>query len=134
MVHVTFLLRMAIYPAREAQIALLIAKKVKISTEYLDFSDVFSKKKTLVLLKITDLNQYTFKIQESQQSLYKPIYSLGPVELKTLKTYIETNFANGFIWLSKSSVRALILFIRKPNSNFHLYVNYQGLNNLIFKN
>ena len=45
MVHMTSFSTMAIYPAREAQIALLVTKKVKIPTEYSDFSDVFSKKK-----------------------------------------------------------------------------------------
>ena len=57
-----FLLIMAIYPAKKAQIALLITKKVKISTKYSDLSVIFFKKKTLVLLKITKLNQYTFKL------------------------------------------------------------------------
>ena len=55
---------MAIYPARKTHIALLIAKEVKISTNYLDFLDVFSEKKALILSKITDLNQYAIKLQE----------------------------------------------------------------------
>ena len=34
----------------------MITKKIKISNKYLNFSDVFLKEKTLILLKITDLN------------------------------------------------------------------------------
>ena len=41
-----------IYPAQNTQIVLLLAKKVKILTKYLDFSDVFLKEKTLVLPEI----------------------------------------------------------------------------------
>ena len=100
-IHVTFLLTMAIHPAKKAQIALLIVEEMKIPTNYLDFSDVFSKKKASILLEITELNQHAIELQKSQQPLYRPIYNLGPVELETLKTYIKTNVTNGFIWLSK---------------------------------
>ena len=56
------------------------------------------------------------------------------MELGTLKAYIETNLANGFIILSKLPARAPILFDQKSDSSFQLYINYQGLNNLTIKN
>ena len=55
---------MPIHLAQEAQIALLVAKKVKILTKYSDFSDVFLKKKALILSEATKLNQYAIKLQE----------------------------------------------------------------------
>ena len=58
---------MPIHPAQEAQIALLVAEKVKISTKYLDFLDVFLEEKALILPKVTKLNQHTIKLQEGQQ-------------------------------------------------------------------
>ena len=63
-VHVTSLLTMAIHPAREAQIALLIAKEVKISTKYSDFSDVFLEKKASILPEATKLNQHAIELQK----------------------------------------------------------------------
>ena len=132
--HVTFLSTMAIDLVRKAQIASLVAKEVKIPTKYSDFSDVFLEKKASILPKAIKLNQHAIKLQEGQQLLYGPIYSLDPVELKMLKTYIETNFANGFIWLSKSPVGASILFVGKPDSSLRLCVDYRGLNNLTIKN
>ena len=96
-VHITSLLTMAIHLAREAQIASLVAEKLKIPNKYSDFLDVFLEKKALILLKTTMLNQHAIELQKSQQLPYGPIYSLGPVELTTLKIYIETNFANDFI-------------------------------------
>lgn len=86
-----------IYLARKAQIAFLLTRKVSISNKYLDFNNAFLEKKFLVLLKITDLNQHTIKLQDSQQLFYRPISSLGLVELKILKNYIKTNLANSFI-------------------------------------
>ena len=132
--HVTSLSTMAIHSAKKAQIALLIVKKFKIPTKYSNFSDIFLKEKALILPEVTKLNQYAIKLQEGQQPLYRSIYSLGPVELKTLKTYIKTNLANGFIWPLKSPASASILFVKKPNGSFCLYVDYRGLNNFTIKN
>ena len=125
---------MAIHPARKAQIALLVAKEVKIPTEYSDFSDVFLEKKASILPEVTKLNQYAIELQEGQQPSYGPIYSLRPIELKTLKTYIEINLVNSFIWPSKSPVGAPIFFVRKPNGSLRLCVDYWDLNNLTIKN
>ena len=125
---------MTIYPAREAQLALLLAEKVTVPNEYLDFADVFSKKSANVLTERTGANEYAIELKKVKHSPYGPIYSLGPVELKTLKIYIETNLVNGFIWASESLASAPILFICKPNGSLCLCVDYQGLNNLTIKN
>ena len=99
-----------------------------------DFADVFSKKSAKVLPEYTGINKHAIELKNGKQPPYGPIYSLGLVELKTLKTYIEINLANGFIWPSKSPAGALILFIHKTDDSFQLWVNYRGLNNLIIKN
>ena len=39
--------------------------------------------------ELTGINDYAIDLIESKQTLYDPIYSLGPVELETLKTYIK---------------------------------------------
>ena len=134
LMYVTSLLIRAIHPARKARIALLVAKEVQIPTQHLDFLDVFLKEKASILLKATELNQHVIKLQKDQQLPYGPIYSLSPVELKTLKTYIKTNLANGFIWPLKSPAGALIFYVGKPNGSLRLYVDYWGLNNLTIKN
>ena len=46
-VYMTSLLTIALYSAKKAQIALLVTKKVKILPKFLDFLDVFSKKRLL---------------------------------------------------------------------------------------
>ena len=76
---------MPIHPAREAQIASLVIEEVQIPSEYSDFSDVFSEERASILPEATELNQHAIELQEGQQPPYGPIYSLGPVELETLK-------------------------------------------------
>ena len=107
----TFLLKIAIYLIRKTQIALLIAKKILVLAEYLDFLDIFSKKKTLILLKITKLNQFVIELQKSQQPFHKPIYSLGLIKLEIFRIYIKINPVNSFIWPLKAPVGTFIFFI-----------------------
>ena len=86
-----------IHPDRTAQIVLLLTKKVKISDNYSDFVNVFSKEKTLVLTEYTEFNEHVINLENGNQPPYGPIYSLGLVELETLKTYIKTYLKTGFI-------------------------------------
>ena len=106
----------------------------KVLAEYLDFADVFSPDLVSELPKHNGINNHAIKLVDSQEPLYGPIYSMGPVELKTLKTDIETNLANEFIKPSKSPASAPILFGRKSDGSLRLCVNYRDLNNLTIKN
>ena len=125
---------MTIHLARKAQLALLLTKEVTVPVEYSDFADVFLEKSANVLPERTEANEHAIKLEEGKQPPYGPIYSLGPVELETFKTYIETNLVNGFIQASKSPAGAPILFVCKPDSSLRLCVNYQGFNDLTIKN
>ena len=88
---------MPIHSVCKAQIALLVKKKVKIPNKYLDFSNIFLKKKVSISSETINLNQHAIKLDKSQQPLYRPIYSLEPIEFETLKTYVKTKLANNFI-------------------------------------
>ena len=131
-------------PGRKAQIkaqnrvqvgALLFDKApTEVLTEYSDYSNVFSAENVAELPENTGMNKHAIKLEKGKQPLFGLIYSLGPVELETLKTYIKTNLANSFICPSKFSEGALILFDKKPNGRFCLCVDYWGLNNIMIKN
>ena len=75
------LVLVSVHPNKEAQIASLLTKKVKIPDNYSDFVDIFSKKKALILPKCIELNEHTIDLENGKQALYGPIYSLGLVEL-----------------------------------------------------
>ena len=125
-----------VYPLRKPQISGLIDEEAptKVPAEYLDFADDFSSDLTSKLPEHIGINDHAIELVEGQQPPYGPIYSLRPVELKTLKAYIETNLANGFIRPSKSPAGAPILFTQKSDGSLRLCVDYQGLNYLTIKN
>ena len=70
------------------------------------------------------MNEYVIKLKEDKQPSFKLIYSLKPLELETLNTYIKINLVNSFICLFKSSAKAFILFDKKPDGSFRIYINY----------
>ena len=127
-------LTLGIYPDKAAQIAFLLTKKDRISDNYSDFADVFSEVKALVLLERNKLNKHAIDLEDNKQPPYGLIYSLGPMELETLKTYIKTHLKTGFIRPSKSPAGAPILFDKKSDGSLRLCVDYRGLNNLTIKN
>ena len=45
----------------------------------------------------TGINKHAIELQDGKQPPYRPIYSLRPIELETLKTYIVTYLKTGFI-------------------------------------
>ena len=130
-VYITFFtLKLIIYLARKAQIALFLAKKVIVPVKYSRFADVFLKKSAKILLKRIRIRYWVGKRQTTTP---RPIYNLVMIELNTFKTYIKTNLDNEFFTALKLLENILILFARKLNYSFRLYVNYQGLNNLTIK-
>ena len=124
------------YSKKQAQVGALLFDKAftKVPAEYFDYSNIFLVKKAAELLKNTGINEHTMKLEKGKQPSCGPIYSLGPIALETLKTYIKINLANGFIWPSKSLTKASILFNKKPDRSLHLYIDYWGLNNITIKN
>ena len=139
--HETFIIHVAslnlvsgIHPNKEAQIAFWLTKEVKIPGEYSDFTNVFSEEKALVLPEQTELNEHAIHLKDGKQPPCGPIYSLGPVELETLKTYIKTHLKTGFIRPFKFPAGAPILFDKKSDGSFCLCIDYWGLNNLTIKN
>ena len=131
---ILFTSQIIIYPAWKAQIALLLAEKVTVPAKYSDFVNVFLKNSAKVLPKRTVMIKRIINLEEGKQPSYGSIYSLKPVELKTLKTYIKNNLANHFIWALKSLADAPILFFHKPNGSLCLFIDYCELNNLTIKN
>ena len=113
---------MAIHPSRAAQISALIQNEAstKVPPKYVDYADVFSFDLAIKLPENTGINKHAIELQDGKQPLYRPIYSLGPVELETLKTYIKTHLKTRFIQPSKSPAGAPILFDKKPDGSFWL--------------
>ena len=127
---------MPVHSERQAQVGALLFDKAptKVPAEYSNYSDVFSAENAAELPENTGMNEHAIKLEEGKQPPFGPIYSLGPVELETLKTYIETNLANSFIQPSKFLAGTPIFFDRKPDRSLCFCVDYWGLNNITIKN
>lgn len=102
--------------------------------EYVDYADVFSSKAAAELPKHNGINDHAIYLEEGKQPPYRPICSLGPVELETFKNYIKINLEDGLIRPFKSPAGASILFAKKPDGSLWLCVNYRGLTSLTIKN
>ena len=113
---------------------MLISEKTRIPAKYSNFSNVFSSDSAAELPEHNGINDHPINLLDNKQLLYGPIYSLGSVELETLKIYIKANLASGFIRPFKSPVGAPIQFVQKKNGSLCLCINYRRLTNLTIKN
>jgi len=95
--------------------------------------EVFSKAKAEVLPPHRSID-HVIALEPSYKLPYRRIYNLSEVELRTLKAYIETNLANGFMQRSSLLVAAPILFVKKKDGGLRLCVDYRALNSGTIKN
>ena len=128
--------KMPMHSKKQTQVRVLLFDKAltKIWVKYSNYNDIFSVENAAKLPENIGMNEHVIKLEEDKQPLFGPIYSLKPVKLEILKTYIKTNLANSFIQPFKSLAGAPILFNRKLDRSFCLCMNYWGLNNIIIKN
>lgn len=83
----------------ETQVQALLFDKalIVVLAEYSNYGNVFLIENTIKLSKHIKINIYTIKLKKNNQPLFEPIYSIVPVKLKMLITYIKTDLANSFI-------------------------------------
>ena len=120
------LVKVIIYLLQESRIFAFNQDEVstKIPSEYANYTNVFSFNLGIELPKNTSINIYVIKLQDGKQSSYRLIYSLEPMELEILKTYIKMHLKTRFIQTSKSLASILILFNKKLDNSFCLCINY----------
>lgn len=118
------------------QIALLIQDKAPTAVlfKYTNFTNIFSLGVAIKLPEYIRVNNHPINLLKDHLPPYGSIYSLEPIELETLKTYIKIRLANNFIKSFKSITIALMLIMHKSNKNLQLCVNYQGFHNLKINN
>jgi len=100
--------------------------------EYHNYADVFSKAKASELPPHRD---YDLKIdlEEGTSPPLGTLYSLSPVELSALRTFIDENLNTGFIHPTASSHAAPVLFVKKKDGSLCLCVDFRGLNKITKK-
>ena len=103
-----------------------------IPADYHDFADVFSKNRAETL---AEHRPYDLKIDlEPGHSIPpSPMYSLSPLELTTLRDFIDKHLSIGLIRPTNSPHGAPVLFIKKKDGSLRLCVDYRALNSITKK-
>ena len=76
----------------------------------------------------------SYLIRKKKLPPYGSIYGLTPIKVEALQKEVDKNLGQGFIQLSTSSARALILFVKKKDRRLCLCVDYGELNWITIKN
>ena len=84
-------------PARAIKIgAISVKDSIGLPSEYSEYARVFSPEEANKLPEHTKDDHHII-LEEDKSPPHGPIYPLGEPELEVLRSYIETNLANGFI-------------------------------------
>jgi len=95
--------------------------------------DVFSKEREETLAPHWPTDR-TMDLGPDCNVPYGRIYNLSELQLKSLKAYIESILANGFIQQSSSHTAAPILFANQKDGSRRMCVDYRSLNRATVKN
>ena len=87
-----------------------------IPPEYCNFADVFSKAKASKLPPHHE-HDLKIKLEDGTSPPLGTIYSLSPVELEALWTFIDENLGTGFIRPTASPHAVPVLFVKKKDSS-----------------
>jgi len=107
--------------------------KVKLSSKYQDFIDVFDRAQ---VDKLSSHRSYDHKIELTNDvtSSRCRAYQMSLYKLQKIKEYLNENLSKGFITSSKTSYFSLVLFALKINDDLRFCVDYQKLNVIIKRN
>jgi hypothetical protein len=105
----------------------------KSSALHAPLAKLFSKKE---VDKMPPHKSYDHKINlmAGTEPPFSPIYKLSPIELETLRNYVEENLKKEFIRHSQSQCTASIVFVKKKDGSLRICVDYRGLNKITVKN
>ena len=90
---------MPVHFEKQVQVRALLFNKtfIRVFVKYSDYNNTFLAENIAELLENTRINKYVIKLKENKSLSFGLIYSLRPIELEILKTYMKINLVNGFI-------------------------------------
>ena len=106
---------------------------VKLPREHHEFATLFSQKE-FNKLPLHRPYDHIISLLSDKELSKGSLYNISRDELLVLQKYLKKHLFKSFIQVSSSSAASLIIFIKKPEGNLWLCVNYCDLNNLTVKN
>ncbi len=107
--------------------------KVKLSSKYQNFLDVFDQAQADKLLSHR-LYDHKIELTSDATSSHCQAYQMSFYKLQKVKKYLNENLFKEFITSNKASYFSFVLFILKANEDLRFCVNYQKLNAIIKRN
>ena len=105
----------------------------KLPREHHEFATLFSQEKFNKLPSHWPYN-HTIPLLPDKKPSKGSLYNISRDKLLVLQKYLKKHLFKDFIQVSSSSAASLIIFVKKPEGDLWLCVNYCGLNNLTVKN
>ena len=106
---------------------------VKLPREHHEFATLFFWEK-FNKLPSHQLYDYIIPLLSDKKPSKGPLYNMSRDELLVLQKYLKKHLFKGFIQVSSSSAASSVIFVKKPEGDLWLCVNYCDLNNLTVKN
>ena len=106
---------------------------VKLPREHYEFATLFSWEKFNKLPSHQPYDHIIPLLSDKEPSK-DPLYNMSRDELLVLQKYLKEHLFKGFIQVSSSSATSPVIFVKKPEGDLQLCVNYCDLNNLTVKN
>lgn len=107
----------------------------RLPKQYLEYADVFSKKKSDELPPHRPNADHRIEIEGDPREVigYGPLYKMTAEELEAARDYILDNLQKGFIVPSDAPFASPILLVKKKEGGMRLCVDYRKLNSVTKK-
>ena len=119
-------LNLSLLPQDEAELNQMV--KEKLSQQYWEFAEVFSKKASDQLPLHKDKMNHNIILKNENNLTLSSLYSMSLKQLELVKAYLENYLKKGFIVLSDASYASSVLFAKKLEGGWRFCVDYWKLN------
>jgi hypothetical protein len=100
----------------------------KLSGEYQNFADVFSKSESSILPLYRPIDYKVELLPDATPLKAHFLYSISANQLIALKEYLTKALRKEWIVLSAAEYGSSVLFAKKPNGGLRFCVNYRAIN------